>query len=410
MTALNMDTFEAALKVHYTDLRVKNLVYRNNPFLAAVPKYEYFGGKNLPIPVQFGVPQGRSATFSDANNNQTPGNYTDYVLTRVKNYAIASIANETLEASVGNANAFMEAAASEIDGALRSLTQDLAGNLYRNQTGVRGVVDSLPALDTVQLENPTNVTEFEVGMEIVFSANAQGIPLSAGPFGIIAVDRDLGTVQFDAPVAPAAANDFMFQLGDTEGAGVAGPKKAAGLDAWLPAAAPTAADPDFFGVARWRDPSRLGGQRYDGSSETIEEAIIGAGSQLFREGGRPDMVFMNPMNYSELIKSLGSKVVYDVVRSSDVAEVFFDSVRVYTPSGQVSVIADPNCPTGVAYMLQMDTWKLYSLGMAPKILMTDGLRFLRTNDADSVTVRCGYYLQLGSSAPGWNSRILLATP
>jgi len=393
MTALNMDSFEAALKQHYTDLRVKNLVYRNNPFLAAVPKYEYFGGKNLPIPVQFGVPQGRSATFSDANNNQTPGNYTDYVLTRVKNYAIASIANETLEASVGNANAFMEAAASEIDGALRSLTQDLAGNLYRNQTGIRGVVDSLPALDTVQLENPTNVTEFEVGMEIVFSANAQGIPLSAGPFGIIAVDRDLGTVQFDAPVA-----------------GVAGPKKAAGLDAWLPAAAPTAADPDFFGVARWRDPSRLGGQRYDGSSETIEEAIIGAGSQLFREGGRPDMVFMNPMNYSELIKSLGSKVVYDVVRSSDVAEVFFDSVRVYTPSGQVSVIADPNCPTGVAYMLQMDTWKLYSLGMAPKILMTDGLRFLRTNDADSVTVRCGYYLQLGSSAPGWNSRILLATP
>ena len=140
MTALNMDSFEAALKQHYTDLRVKNLVYRNNPFLAAVPKYEYFGGKNLPIPVQFGVPQGRSATFSDANNNQTPGNYTDYVLTRVKNYAIASIANETLEASVGNANAFMEAAASEIDGALRSLTQDLAGNLYRNQTGIRGLI------------------------------------------------------------------------------------------------------------------------------------------------------------------------------------------------------------------------------------------------------------------------------
>ncbi len=138
MAALDLTSFEAALKVHYTDLRVKNLVYRNNPFLAAVPKYEFFGGKNLPIPVQYGVPQGRSATFADANANQTPGNYTDYVLTRVRNYAIASIGNETLEASVGNANAFMEAASSEIDGALRSLTQDLAGNLYRDQRGVRG--------------------------------------------------------------------------------------------------------------------------------------------------------------------------------------------------------------------------------------------------------------------------------
>ena len=87
MTALNLESFEAALKVHYTDLRVKNLVYRNNPFLAAVPKYEYFGGKNLPIPVQFGTPQGRSATFTDANNQnvQTPGEYTDFVLKRVRN-------------------------------------------------------------------------------------------------------------------------------------------------------------------------------------------------------------------------------------------------------------------------------------------------------------------------------------
>jgi hypothetical protein len=137
--------------------------------------------------------------------------------------------------------------------------------------------------------------------------------------------------------------------------------------------------------------------------------MIGAGSLLFREGGRPDVCFMNPLSYSELIKSLGSKVVYDVVRSSDVADVFFDSVKVYTPSGQVNVVADPNCPTGVAYLLQMDSWKLYSLGMAPKILMTDGLRFLRTNDADSVTVRCGYYLQMGCNAPGWNARIALAT-
>jgi len=408
MTALDLTSFEAALKVHYTDLRVKNLVYRNNPFLAAVPKYEYFGGKNLPIPVQYGVPQGRSATFSDANANQTPGNYTDYVLTRVRNYAIASIGNETLEASVGSANAFMEAAASEIDGALRSLTQDLAGNLYRNDTGVRGNIGpaGYSAPGVFLLANPTNVTEFELGMQIVAAPAATGVGATP-PQPITAINRDTGEITLAASIG--GAGDFLFQLGDTNAALPAGPKKAAGLDAWLPATAPLAGD-NFFSVDRSADSSRLAGQRYDGTSETIEEAIIGAGSLLFREGGRPDLVFMNPMNYSELIKSLGSKVVYDVVQSSDVAEVFFDSVRVYTPSGQVSVVADPNCPSGTAYLLQMDTWKLYSLGMAPKILMTDGLRFLRTVDQDSVTVRCGYYLQLGCSAPGWNARIALATP
>lgn len=408
MAALDLTSFEAALKVHYTDLRVKNLVYRNNPFLAAVPKYEFFGGKNLPIPVQYGVPQGRSATFADANANQTPGNYTDYVLTRVRNYAIASIGNETLEASVGNANAFMEAASSEIDGALRSLTQDLAGNLYRSDTGVRGNISAAgyTGPTTFALANPANITEFELGMQIVTSATPDGA-LPAGPQPITAINRDTGEITL--AVAIGGAGDFLFQLGDTSATLPAGPKKAAGLAAWLPEVAPVPGDPPFFSVNRGDDSSRLAGQRYDGTAETIEEAMIGAGSLLFREGGRPDVCFMNPLSYSELIKSLGSKVVYDVVRSSDVADVFFDSVKVYTPSGQVNVVADPNCPTGVAYLLQMDSWKLYSLGMAPKILMTDGLRFLRTNDADSVTVRCGYYLQMGCNAPGWNARIALAT-
>ena len=408
MAALDLTSFEAALKVHYTDLRVKNLVYRNNPFLAAVPKYEFFGGKNLPIPVQYGVPQGRSATFADANANQTPGNYTDYVLTRVRNYAIASIGNETLEASVGNANAFMEAASSEIDGALRSLTQDLAGNLYRDQLGVRGNIGPTGyVVNTFTLANPANVTEFELGMQIVTAPNADGSGVLAGPQPITAINRDTGEITL--AVAIGGPGDFLFQLGDTSATPApAGPKKAAGLGSWLPATAPLAGD-NFFSVDRSVDSSRLAGQRYDGTAETIEEAMIGAGSLLFREGGRPDVCFMNPLSYSELIKSLGSKVVYDVVRSSDVADVFFDSVKVYTPSGQVNVVADPNCPTGVAYLLQMDSWKLYSLGMAPKILMTDGLRFLRTNDADSVTVRCGYYLQMGCNAPGWNARIALAT-
>ena len=415
MAELDLVSFDAALKVHYTDQRVKNLVYRNNPLLAAIPKYEFFGGKNLPIPIQTGVPQGRSATFTDANNPaiQTPGNYEDFVLTRTRNYSVATIDNETLEASVGRANAFMEAAASEIDGALRSLTQDLAGNMYRNELGVRGNIGAInpgpPVIIT--LSNPSDVVRFEVGMTLVAApgANPGGALLLGGASAsIVAINRDNGTFEVsNAAWAALPVGAALIQIGDAQDGGPA-PLKMAGLEGWLPATPPALGD-SFFTVDRGTDPSRLAGQRYDGTAETIEEAIIGAGALLFREGGRPDIVFMNPLSYSELIKSLGSKVIYDVVRSSDVAEVFFDSVRVYTPSGQVSVVADPNCPTGVAYLMQMDTWKLYSLGMAPKILMTDGLRFLRTTDADAVTVRCGYYSQIGCTAPGWNARIAIAS-
>jgi len=429
MTALNLTSFEAALKVHYTDLRIKNLVYRNNPWLAAIPKMEAFGGKSLPLPLQVGVPQGRSAEFIAAQDNKSPGVYRDFSLTRIRNYGLAAIQNEVLEASVGNANAFMQAAASEIDGILRALTQDLAGGLYANGSGERGTVGAISAFpgpagantQDVTLSNPTDVVRFETQMRVNFTDAAfvplGNLPPPGPPFitgdDIIAVNRDTGvitiatTADITGGPTPVVVGSLIFQVGDIPD--TTGPtpifKKVTGLRGWLPDVAPAPGDPLFFGVDRASDPTRLGGIRYDGTAETIEEAMIGAGALLFREGGRPDVIFMNPLSYSELIKSLGSKVVYDLMRSSDVADVFFEAVRIHLPSGSAMVVADPNCPSGRAYMLQMDTWKLYSLGMAPKILMTDGLRFLRENNADAVEVRAGYYAQMGCTAPGWNARL-----
>ncbi len=427
MVALSTTSFEAALKVHYTDLRIKNLVYRNNPWLAAIPKMEAFGGKMLPLPLQVGVPQGRSANFQVAQANKTPGVYRDFQLTRIRNYGLAAIENEVLEASVGNANAFMQAAASEIDGILRSLTQDLAGGLYSNGSGERGTVGAFTPFvpgsltQDFTLANPTDVVRFETQMKIVFTDAAftpQGPGVPADGYVIEAVNRDTGTITVATAVALngapplAGVGNLIFQLGDVPDivGGVPVFKKITGLRGWLPDVAPVGGPgTSFFGVQRETDPTRLAGIRYDGTLETIEEAMIGAGALLFREGGRPDVIFMNPLSYSELIKSLGSKVVYDLMRSSDVADVFFEAVRIHLPSGSAMVVADPNCPSGRAYMLQMDTWKLYSLGMAPKILMSDGLRFLRENDADAVEVRAGYYAQMGCTAPGWNATIALGT-
>jgi len=52
--ALDMVSFASALKAHYTDQTVENMVYADNPLLAMISKYENFGGKNLPIPIIYG--------------------------------------------------------------------------------------------------------------------------------------------------------------------------------------------------------------------------------------------------------------------------------------------------------------------------------------------------------------------
>lgn len=52
--ALDLTSFASALKQHYTNDKVENLVYQDNPLFAMLSKYEQFGGKNLPIPILYG--------------------------------------------------------------------------------------------------------------------------------------------------------------------------------------------------------------------------------------------------------------------------------------------------------------------------------------------------------------------
>lgn len=403
--ALDMTTFDAALKQHYTSDRIANMVYKDNALLAMLPKMENFGGKNLPIPIIYGNPQGRSATFSTAQANKTSTQITDFVLTRARDYSVASIDNEVLEASKGDANAFMEAATTEIDGAIHSASRSLAIALYRTGSGSIGRMSNAAfATPVIQLSQIEDVTNFEVGQTLVLSSTDGGGVVKAGTMEIVGVDRDLGTVtvngNISALVATAAQNDYIFVEGDYD-------KKVKGLLAWLPSTAPTSGD-NFFSVDRSADVTRLAGVRYDGSAMPIEEAIIGAIHRVSREGGRPTHCFMSYEKWDELAKALGTKVQYidDVVKSGD-AVLNFRTIMVHGPKGQVKIVADQNCPSDRAFLLQLDVWKLYSLGKAPRIFDADGLKLLRESTADAVEVRAFYYAQLGCRAPGYNSNVKL---
>ena len=394
-----MTTFAAALKQHYTTDRIENMVYKDNPFLAMVAKYEDFGGENLKLPIKYGIPQGRSATFSDAQANKTNTQLKAFLLTRQADYSLASIANETIEASKGNANAFMEAATVEIDGAIESATRSLAIACFGDGSGAIGqVLATTSSVATFTLKQIDDVTNFEVGMQLKLNATKTGSSETLSTAVTVdGINRDTGVITLSAS-ASLTANHFIYQEGDYDA-------KIKGLNAWVPSTAPGSTD-SFFGVNRSSDATRLGGIRFDGSSLPIEEALIGGASRVAREGGKPDVCFMNYSNFADLEKALGSKVSYVDVKASP--EIGFRGILIHGPRGPIKVIPDQNCPKDVAFMLQMDVWKLYSLGKAPKILDSDGLKFLRDSSADSVEVRVGYYAQLGCRGPGYNVRVALA--
>jgi hypothetical protein len=410
-SGLNLTSFDAALKEHYSDDRVEVMSYEDNALFALTSKMEDFGGRGLPIPIVYGNPQARSVNFATAQSRSTVSSsqLKYWELKRVKDYSFATIDNETMEASKGDNNAFLEAATLEIDGSIHSLVRSIATAQYRSGYGDIGQIGSI-STTTITLLDANSVTNFEVGMMLDLSATQSGALRSDGSSGngliITGIDRSAGVLTFGFNVTDstngipaAAANDYIFQSGDHVASTLT---KIAGLEAWLPATAPTAGD-SFFGMDRSADASRLAGQRFNGVALPIEEVLTTANASVAREGGKLSHFFMNYAKYSALENALGSKVQYVDVQMRP--EISFRGIMVNGVRGPIRVIPDQNCPNNRIFGLQLDTFKVYSLGKAVRVIDTDGLQMLRQATSDGVEVRYGMYGNQGCRAPGYNINI-----
>jgi len=415
----------AALKELYTgDDYMKDLVYKKNPFLALVPKDESpsgFAGKYIPVPLIFGTPQGRSATFSTAQSNQTAPQLASFFVYRVSNYQIASITNELLEATKDNAGAFIDESKLVMDTAFRNISNDLASDLYRSGTGSRGQIGAITLSGantsvSITLSSRSDVNQMEVGMVLVACATDGGAP-SSDTVTLTNVNRNSGIIQGTASVNPSntlsgnwAINSYLVVQGDIPSGGASGTGsflKVSGLAAWGPSTAPSSSL--FWNVDRSQDSRMYFVIAQNTALESIEEALIDAACQVAEIGGMPDMCFMNFTSYAALEKSLGAKVQYVDVKHEE-ADIAFAGIRVHAPYGPITVIPDRNCPSQKAYLLQMDTLKFRSLGKAPHILTygLEGLEGLRVGNADALEIRIGYYGNLICNAPCWNAVVALS--
>jgi hypothetical protein len=419
----------AVLKELYPDdgAFLKDLVYKKNPGLALIPKDESpdgFAGKYIPVPTVYGDPQGRSATFASAQGNQTAVADVSFFVYVVQNYELVTIQNLFIEQTKNKAAAFVDGVKFSMDKGFRNLSNDMAGSLFGDASGVRGQIASITT-GVIVLTDPSQITQFEVGMVLTsFSVSGTTATVSTGGnLGyVIAVNRSFTapTVTVSATAGGAAGTPtnwstsfaYLAQDGDVNfasgGLAIANGSalKMSGFGAWLPTS--VSGSDSFWGVNRSAD-SRLYGVYLDVSAESIEEGLIDLATAVNLNGGEPDMIFINFTSYAALLKSVGSKVQYVQVEH-DTADISFKALHLQTPYGPIPVIPDRSCPARTCYMLQMDTWKLRSLGKAPHILTygPEGLEGIRTASADALEVRIGMYGNLTCSAPGWNGRGLLS--
>lgn len=404
---MDMSKFGPALKQLYTDQKVENLTYPENPLYAMVSKFNKFEGDSYPQPLQYGNPQNSSHTFSDAQGNNSSSTLGKFLLTRASDYSIARVQNEVAEASMSDKGAFLKALTNEIDSAMTTAAASLGIDMYGNKAGARGQIGATTNLATTALvlDETDSVTRFEIGMRLTFAAaESAGAERNGGAYlTIVGVNRDTGVLTMSAAIntiAAIATGDYIFLKGNRN-------KSLSGLDGWLPETDPTAGD-NFFGLDRSVDPTRLAGLRFDASSMSIEEGLIKALARLCREGGRPDVVMINYLDFADLEAALGSKVQYMVTNAFANGKIGFTGIQIKHNKGVANVVADQYCPRGVAYALTMKTWTLRSLKNPIRILDLDGNKMLRVSNDDAVEARIGGYRQLACSAPGWNMRIKLS--
>lgn len=405
-TTLDLTAGNAILKELYDDQVVRIMTARDAPLLALLPKETDFVGKVYPVPIVIGNSQGRSANFTRAKANQTALDARSFMLTRRRDYAIATIANEMIEAAELDKGAFVKGTKILVDAAIKEITASLCTALYRSGTGSVGRIASITT-GVITFVDSNSAMAFAVNATVQANATDGGASPRAAVGYVIAVDYDAGTITVASSALGGAAatptgwvaNDYLLVDGDNN-------EKLHGLAGWFPLTAPTTGD-NWFTVDRSANPTLLAGVRHNGSGQSIEEALVDAVAKSARFGGRPTAAATNFVSWGALEKSLGAKVQYVDLKGP--GEIMFRGIRINGPKGPIDVVPDPWCPGQIAYLLDFTTCKLKSLGDAPHIL-TYGISgdMMRVADADAAEVRVAYYANFYCDAPGYNAVVSLS--
>ena len=420
-TSHTLSTQDALLKDYYTDDKLKEQSYGENPFFAFVKKErgQMAGGRRYVQPVEYGHPGGGSADFTKAMTNGTASKYDDFLIPRKRQYQKVEVDHE-LMFSTGSQRESFRKALDEFDRGLKGLGEKVGRRLYRTQGGSIGRLNNAAVTTTIiTLADKASVFNFHIGDVLAFSAtDGTGSLLDSGDTTTVTeVDHEEGLVtvadQLDTKITGIAVTDYIFQDGDYNAC-------LAGLEDWLPVDdRSTKLAASFNSVTRSASPVYLGGVYMDGTAMGgLDEVIIKLCGKLGKYGAQTSHILANPESLSdlELLSNSKMRIVSEistrVIGESGDVLVGFSGYRAIVAGRSVKVYGDRNCPGNRLYALQLNTWTLWHSANLINWLgeQYTGSKLKMSEDADSAEARLGSYMNLGCSAPGWNGVAKINAP
>lgn len=409
MTSFSVATAVELTKRLYPE-GIDEILYKKSPFWGMLRKWKSFTNEAKFLVWKFATGGGASSQFANAQANKGVSSFKRPLITRVKEYALASMDGEMLDATSGSPEALAETFKVAMDDALYNISRSLGFNSFRNGGGARARLaasSSGVGTVTITLTSDSSMQGLEKNMWVqAASTDGTSGSVLAGKAQILSLDRTAKTVTTTAAwntLIPGITDSYyLFRDGDFGNV-------VKGIEAWVPSAAPSPGE-NFFGIDRSSDPDRLAGLRYAPTGGNIEEVLIAASGRAFDNGAEPDLVILNPLDMTNLVNQLGSKRTIPIdAKSADKPTVGYKGVAVNGAAGTMTVLSDPMCPRYKSYMLTQDTWEVWSLGEVPRVLNRDGQETLREASADADELRVGGYLQMVCTNPGANVNITLPT-
>ena len=405
--SLNLTNYNNMIKLHYAPGPVLNMAMCKNKGLGLMSKSNRkvnAGGQYWFQPIQISLPGGGSIDFGTAmaatNNNS---GYGGFAVTRKSHYRLAKVDNQTIEATAdGDEDAF-EPAFNEFDRNIEAEGNYLNFRLYRSSSGHFARMTNTSFATTIMtLDDAAGVWAVVKGDVCNLSTTPGTGTLETGSLTVASVQRSAGTITFTANISTgiptAATNDYVSMAGDY------GTVAASGFIDWIPTTAPT--NTLFYGQDRSIEPELLGGLRVDGTNGApIHEVFIDMVQQIDNIGGEPDVIFANPLALGSLAKQLEGKWVimkgegYD----GEEAEIGYKGWQVNMEGHEVVIMSDRACQTKQVFMLQLDTWKMFSAGAAPGFLQKRAGSIIKVSEnADGYEARVGEYFNFSCKGPGYN--------
>lgn len=410
MTSFSLQTAVELTKRLYPK-GIDEILYKKSPAWGMITKWKGFSDEAKFLVWKFATGGGSSSVFANAQANKGVSSFKRPLITRTKEYALASMDGEMLDATDANSERLAETFKVAMDDALYNIQSSLSYSMFRNGGGARGqLLASSSGAGTTQitLTSSSSAQGLEKGMW-VNSAPTDGTSGSVrvGKAQITAVDRTSGAVKLTTSAAwstliPGMTDgDYLFRDGDFGNV-------IKGFQAWVPDAAPSPGE-NYFGIDRSSD-TRLYGLRYAPSSGNIEEILVAANALAVEAGSEPDLVILNPLDMANLVNQLGSKRTIPIdAKSADKPSIGYRGVMLNGASGPLTVLSDPKCQRYKAWMLTQETWEIWSLKDVPRVLNRDGQETLREASADADELRLGGYLQMVCTNPNANVNITLPT-